>query len=139
VFRFLDHTGDIALELRAPSLAGLFAEALSGFTSVLTDLHSVRPLLTRRVEVEAAEPDTLLVEWLSEVLYLFEVPRLVFRSAEVSVETAPGRARLVAELHGETYDPERHPPKLLVKAVTYHALELREEAGGFVARLVLDI
>ena len=30
-------------------------------------------------------------------------------------------------------------PSQLVKAVTYHGLELREEADGFRARIVLDV
>ena len=51
-----------------------------------------------------------------------------------------GRATaLTAELAGEPYAPARHDVRTEVKAVTYHQLSVTRQAGGWVARVILDL
>lgn len=140
-YRFLDHTADVAVELAAPTLGELFAEALAAFTDTVTELDRVAAGAERRFAVEAGDVESLLVDWLGELLYAFEVDRLLFRQAEVEVaEVEGGRLRLGARVRGEAYDPDRHPIKVLVKAVTYHGLEVREvDGGGWLGRVIFDI
>jgi SHS2 domain-containing protein len=140
-YRFLDHTADVAVELGAPTLGGLYAEALAAFTDTVTERERVAPAVERRFAVEAADAGSLLVDWLGDLLYAFEVEGFLFHDAEVEVaETAAGRRRLAARARGETYDPARHPVKVLVKAVTYHGLAVeRLEGGGWRGRVVFDI
>ena len=46
---------------------------------------------------------------------------------------------LSGELSGERFDLARHGLKILLKAVTYHRLEVRPHAGGWLARVLFDI
>lgn len=139
--RFLDHTADIAVELEAPTLGELYAEALAAFTEALTVPERVAERVTRRFALAAPAADLLMVDWLEELLYVFEVEGLLFRRARVVVEEVAGEGvRLTAEAFGEERDEARHPIKVLIKAVTYHALEVGPAAGGgFRARVVFDI
>jgi SHS2 domain-containing protein len=140
---FTSHTADVAVELRAATREALFAEALVAFTDTVTDPARVEPAGEHELEVEARDLESLLVEWLGELVYRFEVDGLLFREAEVEIRERPGGGglRLTAQARGEPYDEERHPLKVLVKGVTYHELEVREEEGGagWFARVVLDI
>jgi SHS2 domain-containing protein len=130
VFRWIEHTAELELELEAPSQAAVFAEALAAFAELVGD-GSGRSL-TRVVEVEAEDPALLLVEWLNELVYLSEVERFVPERI-TSLELGEGKLRATVEGH-------RDKPRLLVKAVTLHRLELRgDDKVGWRARVVLDV
>jgi SHS2 domain-containing protein len=136
--RFLDHTADLAVELAAPTLPALYEEALLAFTEAITEPALVAESTTRRFELAAPAPDLLLVDWLGELLYAFETENLLFRRAEVTLEESPGGLRLAAAAHGEPRG-ERHTIKVLLKAVTYHGLEVAHQEQGWRARVVFDI
>jgi SHS2 domain-containing protein len=151
-WRFLDHTADVGVEIAAPGPRRLFAEALAAFTDTVTVLDRVERREARRLRVAVpagrAALEDLMVEWLGELLFLFETENLLFREAEVdlpgfdrqSPDGDTGEAVLTATARGERYDPDRHPIKVLVKGVTYHLLEVREVPGkGWRARVIFDI
>lgn len=137
-YRFLDHTADVAFEATAATRDEIFAESLAAFTDTLTERERIEERQSRRFELEAPAADLLLVDWLTELNYAFETEGLLFRRAQVRV-TGDGPARLEAEAWGEEKDDERHPIKVLVKAVTYHGLELAESGEGWRARVIFDI
>ena len=140
IWSVLDHTGDLGIDVAAPTLPELFSEAMRGFTDCLTEVSRVRPLRRRRLEVTATELDLLLADWLQEVLFLFDTESLVFSEADVELD-ADGGAPFVARtrLAGELFDPHRHPLKTPIKAVTYHGLRVAADSGGWGARLVFDL
>lgn len=138
-FEFFDHTGDIGVELTAESLEGLFEAAAEAFTAAVCDLDRVEARPAGRASVEAASLDLLLVDWLAELLYRFEVKRLLVRRARVSLSQPGDRCRLDAILWGETVDEARHHITLLVKGVTYHGLHVIRAPEGWRARVILDI
>lgn len=141
IWTALDHTGDLGIEVVSTTLNGLFAEAVRGFTDSLTDVARVEPEVVREVALESSGLDLLMVDWLDEALYLFETESLVVAGADVEVDrdSASAAWRLRARLRGETWNPERHPLKVPIKAVTYHALALTGPEGGWRARVVFDI
>jgi len=141
-YEFTSHTADVAVELRAPSREALFAEALVAFTDTVTDPEAVAPAEEHGLAAEAEDLEALMVEWLGELVYRFDVDGLLFREAEVEIgKREGGGLRLMARARGEPYDEERHPLKVQVKGITYHELEVREEEGGagWFGRVVFDI
>ncbi len=138
-YSFLDHTADVAVELSASTREGLYAEALWAFTDTVTDRSAVEPAETHHLEVEAPSLEELMVEWLGELVYRFDVDGLLFRRAEVRLEEVEGSLRLEVQAQGEPYDPDRHPLKVAIKGVTYHGLEVRREADGWYGKVVFDI
>lgn len=141
-YRFLSHTADTGVEAWAPTREELFAEALTAFTDTVTDVGRVRPQLVRELEVAAPGLPDLMVEWLEELLYRFETEGILFAAAEVTVtaDEEEDLLTLTARARGEEYDPGRQPLKILVKAVTYHHLEVGEGAdGSWRARVIFDI
>jgi SHS2 domain-containing protein len=138
-YRFLNHTADVAFEVEAPSRDEVFQEALAAFTDTLTEPDRIEERLSRHFELSASAADLLLVDWLTELNFAFETEDLLFRHAEVRVTEADGEVRLEAEAWGEEKDDERHPTKVLIKAVTYHGLELAQTETGWRARVIFDI
>lgn len=130
MFRWVEHTAELELEIEAPSEAAVFEEALIAFAELAGDGgdHAV----THELEVEAEESSMLLVEWLNELVYLSEAEQFV-PARIASLELADGRLRATVEGH-------RGEPKHLVKAVTLHRLALwQDDTAGWHARVVLDV
>ena len=73
-YTFIDHTADVAADLTGRTVEELFASAAQAMTDTVTDLSSVRPVITQSVTVEAGAIEDLLVDWLNELLYRFEFP-----------------------------------------------------------------
>jgi SHS2 domain-containing protein len=130
VFRWVEHTAELELEIEAPSQRAVFDEALKAFADLVRDGEG-RPL-ERELEVEADEPALLLVEWLSELVYLSEAEQFV---PERVASLELGERTVRATIQGR-----RGRPRQLVKGVTLHRLELRRDGEtGWRARVVLDV
>ncbi len=130
MFRWVEHTAELELEVEARSQAEVFAEALAAFAELLGGGRG--PPVTRELEVAADEDAMLLVEWLGELIYLSEAEGFVPERV-ASLEFGEGRLRATVEGRaGES--------SYLVKGVTLHRLELRpHEDGGWRARVILDV
>ncbi len=129
-------TADVGIGAEAPDLDSLFAEMARALFSVMTDLGTVRSLEERVVEVGAADPQGLLVAFLSELIYLRDSADLVLGEFEVHVSLEP-TAHLRARVRGETWEHDRHRRRIEVKAVTLHQLKLDLAANR--AQVILDI
>lgn len=135
-YETFEHTADVGLLVRGVDLPDLFLQAALGFLYVMFGDAPVRRERTMPVRAEGHGPEVLLVAWLEEILYAFEVHRFV--PAEVRLlSLEEGQAR--GELVGEAFDPERHELAAVVKAVTYHDLTINRRQGGFEVRIVLDV
>lgn len=134
-WELLDHTGDIGLKVRAPTLEALFAEAARAMFEQIADLSDVRPREEEELAIEGGEPAALLRDWLEELLYKFSAEARIYADFQVTVE--PGRIR--GRMRGEKYDGARHPLRTELKAVTYHRLEVVREKDGWRACVIFDV
>ncbi len=135
-YRLIAHTADLGMVVRGKNLADLFTQAAWSFFDLMVETQHIDLAQARTIFVEAPDRETLLVAWLGELLYLFEVHRLVF--GKFSIRSLTPTA-LQASVWGESYDPAKHRLKTAVKAVTYHQLHIREERGGWQARIIFDL
>ena len=133
--RWIDHTAELELEVRAASEEDVLAEALAAVAEILAEGEGEGewhgPPASRRVVIQAGTRSVLFAEWLSELAFLAETDGLVpERIAELEID-AEG---LEATVEGRLAEP-RH----LVKAVTYHRLAFERNGDGWWARAVLDV
>jgi len=135
-FEFLDHTADIGVVVYGENLQALFENAGKAFFHLITDLRRVRPRTERRIEIEEESLDRLMVDWLSELLYLHEVENLLFKGFTVE---SVGEQGLKAVAKGEPFQEGVHVIKTEVKAVTYHQIAVREENGNWRAQIIFDL
>lgn len=130
-FREHEHTADWELEVWAPDLPGLLKQAAEGMYALAQTELETSPRTTRTLVVSAPDPESLLVDFLGELLFLGEEDGLAFDHIEIEVS----EGRLRANLEGA---PIRFQAKE-IKAVTYHNLSIRETGHGLVVRIVFDV
>jgi SHS2 domain-containing protein len=135
-YEMFEHTADVGLRVRADNLDALFADAARGlFSLIVADLESVRANESVPIAIVGESPELLLFDWLTELLYLYEVRHLLLCRFDVAV--AP--SGLKATAHGEPIDPARHALDHEVKAITYHGLKVERENGRWLAEVIVDI
>ena len=129
--RELEHTADWALQVWAPDMATVLAEAARGMYRLMAVVLDEGPRQRRRLELEAADRESLLVEFLAELLYLAESEGLAFDVLELDV----AGNRLAASLEGAPIGSQSKE----IKAVTYHRLEVRDTKRGIETCIVFDV
>lgn len=132
VYEELAHTADVGMRVRAPTPDALFACAARSLVA-LSGAAPDRPIQQRQVTVEAVDAESLLVEWLNELLYLSESAGAVVADVQVTRWTPTAMAAEV------WLAPPATPPRGAIKAVTYHRLRLVEESEGWLAEYYVDV
>ena len=135
-FEILEHTADVGVVATGDTLAEALAWLAKGMFSMIVDLEGVEPVTSSEVKVSSADPETLAVDWLNELLYVYESQGFVPKECRVSVDESG--TSLTARCMGEPVDPERHALGTDVKAATYHRLEVRHD-GEWRLRVFLDV
>ncbi len=135
-YTYIDHTADVGFKVFGRDLKTLFENAAEGFFEIITDLNRVENIDEREVHVEATDQVALMVEWLSELNYLFLTERHVFSSFEV---LQVSETELRAKIKGEPLDLDRHEIYTEIKAVTYHGLYVRHGDSGWEAQVIFDL
>ncbi len=136
MYELFEHTADLGLRVVADDLDELFADAGRGlFSMIVEELDEVLPVEEVRVHVEGDDRANLLVDWLTELLVIFETRRLVLSAFEVRV----GETGLVAMARGEPLDRKRHRLLHEVKAITYHGLKVEPAGDGWRGEVIVDI
>ncbi len=135
-YEILDHTADIGIIVHGENLKALFENAGKAFFHLITDLRKVRGRIERQIHIGGESLDRLMVDWLSELLYLHDVEHLLFKSFKVE---SLGESGLKAIVKGELYEEGVHAIKTEVKAVTYHQIQVKRENRGWRAQIILDL
>jgi SHS2 domain-containing protein len=128
-YRFVEHVGEVAFDLEAGDEAGIFAAALLALATLVR--NGGGKMECRVVELSGADRPLLLVDWLSELLFLAEVEEFVpVRTVELDLHRDGLRAVVLGR---------RTQPSPLVKGITLNELELAPTEGGWHGRVVLDV
>lgn len=136
-FRALDHTGDLGVEVWAPSREGLFETASRALVDLLIEPERVATRETHRWVLHGEVDEGLMVRQLEEILFQMDAKGLVFSSFHIQFFD---NHTLHCEARGEPLDRERHGFKTEIKAVTYHGLKLwRDGEGRYRAKVIFDV
>lgn len=130
----LGHTSEIGLRAHAPTQSDLFrclACAMIGLTGAEAEPEEAPQFY--EVDLAAGDLESLVVDWLNEILYLHEVSSLVVDAVEVERITPQAIAATVLGRRA------RQAPDLQIKAVTYHQLRIGRDGEGWKAEVFFDI
>ena len=134
-FEILDHTADVGIIAYGADIKQAFANAARGLFSLIIKLDEIQEVLHRDIRVSANDQESLLVEWLNELIYLFDVDNIIFKRFDI---TQLNNTQLKARSYGERVDSSRHKLKTGVKAATYHMLKVDKD-GGCKVQVLFDI
>ena len=129
-YKLFDHTADIGILIEEENTESAFTTAALAIFQLMTPDFKGQGV-EKNIRISAPDLERLLVEFLSELLYLFEVEGFVALEASVSISGN----RLEAVLAGGTFAPGKDVLEMQIKAVTYHMLSVE---GGKIT-VILDI
>ncbi|MCS7316151.1 MAG: archease [Bryobacterales bacterium] len=135
MFEVIEHTADIGFRVTAPGPGELFARAAEALVALGFETEPIEEREVCELAATGWDWESLLVNWLSEVLYVLDARRLLLKRVEVtqiSPEAVSGRG------YGEPWNAERHRAKLIIKGVTYHQLVVEQRPEGWYAQVILD-
>jgi SHS2 domain-containing protein len=138
-FEYLDHTSDVCIRATSNTLSDAFCEAARAMFNLMVDIRKVNPKRSININVSAYSVETLLVEWLGELLSRKDLSGLVFSQFDASIEDNQGIFNLSGSAFGEALDASRHDPRTEVKGATYAGLRVWQENGQFIAKCVVDV
>jgi len=135
-FEELEHTADVKMRISAPDFLSLLAESGDAMSSVLFGDFAKEPeTLTLDIEAEGADTAELVVNFLSELLFLTEVEYLVPLSYSLT-KTENGISGTVS---GIEFDRAKHAGGICVKGISYSGLSVSETEAGFELTIIFDI
>lgn len=132
----LDHTGDLRVKVFGTSLRELFENSAIALFSQITEISKVNHQSTDSLQVTGIDKEELLVNWLSELNYLFLTESKVFSKFDIAHVS---ETKLTATAFGEKFSPSRHLLGAEIKAVTFHDLLIEQEDGLWQTNIVFDI
>jgi SHS2 domain-containing protein len=135
-FRTLEHTADVGFEAFGSTREEVFANAARALINLIVDLDTIKPCEDVALQIDGPDPESLLVNWLSELLFLHDAEGWLFRDFEIRNFHDDSLSALA---RGEKFQPSRHQTKMMVKAITYHQLTLDKTPQGWRAQVYVDI
>jgi len=142
-YKLFDHTADIGVEISGRTKKDLFANAAKALFDILIEnldskgkSEEKTQKRQRTVTVNGLDVEDLLINFLREILYLFNGKGWVLSQCEI-VES--GNKRLVARLTGKPFNKKKHSIKTEIKAVTYSGLNVEKQKSGWRARVIFDV
>lgn len=133
-FEEIEHTADLALRVYGGDLQELFCNAALGMFSLMADLALVRPQVERRASLESIDHESLLVDWLNELLYMAEEHGEIYCAFTIATLSA---TEIVSQVRGAKYDSRKLVKQ--IKAVTFHDLSIKQAAQGYTTTIVFDV
>jgi len=139
-FEFLEHTADVYIRAHGITMEEAYQNAALAMFETMTDSSKIAQTQQEPLNVEAEDQYALLYNWLEALLVKFETENMLFSKFEITdwKETAES-FKFKAKVWGEKFNPQKHPQKVGVKAVTYHLMVVIREPERVVLEFILDI
>ncbi|MGE5305717.1 MAG: archease [Alphaproteobacteria bacterium] len=135
-YRLMTRQSELAVRVVGNSQADLFANSAFALFDVMTDLEKIEVKERLPLEVEGADCDDLMVNWMRELLYLYQGSGYLLKEFQIR-EVKDTLVK--ADVCGEKIDPDRHDMKKEVTAVAYHQSRMEKTGNQWTAQLIFEV
>lgn len=145
----IDISGDAGLRIWGADPGVLFENAAEGLFYLITDTSGIKVTEKRDILLSSDTAEHLLVQWLNELVFLFDTYGFIGTGFSIRLENSPEHAsaeggksdniKLEAHISGGTFNSETNESRLLIKAATYHNLSLEKKGSLWEATVIFDI
>ncbi|MDD5722975.1 MAG: archease [Syntrophales bacterium] len=135
-YRIFEHTADLGVEIYGTDERDLFENAALALFDIMTDSRCVRGREERAIVAEGGDREEVLVNFLREVLYLYNGEGWLLKECEIAEMDG---FHLRATGTGEPFAHDRHTVNVEIKAVTYHRAQIHRTAQGWTGRVICDV
>jgi SHS2 domain-containing protein len=135
-YRITIRQSELAVKVLGDSQANLFANSAYALFDVMTDIDKIDIKERLALEVEGMDRDDLMVNWMRELLYLYQGSGYVLKEFHIHEvkETV-----VKAEVCGEKLDPDRHEIKQDITAVAYNQSRMQKTGNQWTAQLIFEV
>jgi SHS2 domain-containing protein len=135
-YKVLDHTADLRIQVEGTTLCDLYRNAGLALFDLITKSNAGTEQDYITINVSGDDDADLLVNWLRELLFLFNGKELMVNSVVIlSLQDLT----LTAKAGVISYEPEKFKINCDIKAVTYHQASVKPSPTGYVASIVFDV
>ncbi len=139
-FEFLEHTADVYIRSHGKTMEEAYENAALAMFEVMTEAAKISQAQSETIEIEAEDQYALLYNWLEALLVKFETENMLFSKFQITNwKETEENFKFKATIWGEKFDPQKHPQKVGVKAVTYHRMVIIREIDSVILEFILDI
>jgi SHS2 domain-containing protein len=135
-YRIIARQSELAVRVVGRSQIGLFVNAAFALFDVITDSDKIEAKERVQLEVEGSDRDDLLVNWLRELLYLYQGSAFLLK--EFTIQEMKDTI-VKAEVSGEKLDPDRHEIKQEIAAVAYDQSHMQKTGDQWIAQVILEV
>jgi SHS2 domain-containing protein len=135
-YRVTKHHSELAVRITGSSQADLFANSAYALFDVMTDPAAIEIKERIPLEVEGSDRDDLMVNWMRELLYLYQGSGYLLKEFKISQVKD---TIVKAEVCGEKIDPDRHEIKQEITAVAYHQSRMTKTGNQWTAQLIFEV
>ncbi len=138
VYEYLDTiTGDAEFVVRSETLGGLLAEAGKALVGLMYNLEKIEPVKTLEITVKGEDPEELLYNWLSEILFIQDTENVFFKDFNVNISETKRSIVATGLGRGQPGDPSL--VEAYVKAISLHNFYVKKTNVGWEARVTVDL
>jgi len=135
-YRITKHQTELAVRISGNSQADLFANSALALFDVMTDPTAIEIKERISLEVEGNDRDDLMVNWMRELLYLYQGSGYLLKEFKI------GQVKdtiVKAEVCGEKIDPDRHEIKQEIAAVAFHKSRMEKTGNQWIAQVIFEL
>jgi SHS2 domain-containing protein len=130
---------DIGIDISGDSLEELFIAGAEGMFDIIIENPGGCDSLVREIELSSGTANELLVDWLSELLYLFDAEGIIATNFEVSIAKKQEVLYLSGKVHFRRFDSKADIAKNEIKAVTYYKVNVKREGDIYSTPVIFDL
>jgi SHS2 domain-containing protein len=140
MFKIIDHTADVGIDVSARSLKELFIEAARGWKYSVVENSPTDAKEEKRIRLSAPTLEELMVVWLNELNFFLTTKEWVLNDVvEGKINSIDSNWELDFFISGETLDYKKHEIIIEIKSVTYHQLIIQKSENQYKTRIIFDI
>ena len=145
MFETFAHKADIGIRGKGQTIQEAFMECAKALASVMANVRLIEPKKSHVINSKAKDLESLLISFLSELLFMKDSKKMLYSKYRVMVKEIPVASGALKEFElkavcfGEKIDPKKHELMTDVKAATYTELSVKKEDGQWIAQCIVDV
>lgn len=132
-------TADIAFRAYGKNLEEAFSNSALCLFNIMTNIDNIKADIEKKIAIKSEDKESLMFDFLSEFLYIFDVEKLLFSEIDVNISEIEDGYKLFAMCRGEKLDLQKHQFESEVKAISYFDMKIEENKDGWLCQIVLDL
>jgi SHS2 domain-containing protein len=129
------HASDLTLRVVGKTQPDLLVNSGIALFDLMSDLDKVEARERLPLEVEGIDQDDLIVNWMRELLYLFQVSGYLLKEFQIQ-EIKDNHVR--AEVCGEKFNPDAHEIRQELLSVLYEQCRMEKTGSQWTARVTFE-